>query len=213
MRSPFRTRRIVASFSLLCGLLSGAGLHGQALSRRTFEGGIRTGIGYTPVVPHVMLGAGAWRLFGGGRFGVFADAKTTHPRYRSDKDYCPAAIEPCNVPAVEDLRFDLKLRDVADYVIFNAGGLVPLSPEFAVLAGVGAVKRTRFREYYDGTLDPDLMVTEDGSYYVPHDPATSWGAQVVVGMLIRISGRVVLRFGYERGPGGMSLGGYWALGS
>jgi hypothetical protein len=204
---------LVAAFATLSALLSVGGLQGQALSRRTFEAGIRTGVGYTPVVPHVMLGAGAWHLFGGGKFGVFADAKTTHPRYRSDKDYCPPAIEPCTVPAVEDLRFDLKLRDVADYVIFNAGAVVPLGPEFAVLAGAGVVRRTRFREYYDGALDPDFLITEDGSYYAPHEPATSWGAQAVVAMLIRISGRVVLRFGYERGPGGMSLGGYWALGS
>jgi hypothetical protein len=32
---------------------------------------MRTGIGYTPVMPDVMTGAGVWRLFGSGFLGAY----------------------------------------------------------------------------------------------------------------------------------------------
>ena len=187
-------------------------LLGQIAPRRTFEQGMRTGIGYTGAIPDAAVGVGAWHLFGSGRFGVFADAKTTFPSKRDSGDYCPDELTSCTVPDIEAERgFDIKLREIDEYLLFNLGGVITVSPEVAFLVGAGPVRHSRIREYYDGSTGADFLITEDGSFYVPHDPPSSWSAQVVVGTLIRLGNRIVLRFGYERGPGGISFGGYWAF--
>ncbi len=212
MRMSFVSRSgvaVLASLSLL--LLSGAGLLGQAAPQRTFEIGMRTGVGYTGAIPDAAVGVGVWHLFGSGRFGVFADAKTTFPSKRDNGDYCPEELTSCTVPDIEAERIDIVLRDVDEYLLFNLGGLITVSPEIAFLLGAGPVRHSRIREYFDGATGADYLITDDGSYYAPHVPASSWTAQFVVGTLIRLGNRLVVRFGYERGPGGISFGGYWVF--
>ncbi len=211
MRHASIVRRGVVILASLLILLRGGELEGQANRRADFEGGMRTGIGYSAVIPDVMAGVGAWHLFGSGRFGVFADAKKSFPGLEDDGDYCPPAIPSCTVPDVERDRLDPKLRDVDEYLIFNLGGVIRVGGEIAFLLGIGPVRHARFREYFDSANDPEFLITQDGSYWAPHEPASEWTAQAVVGTLIRLSNRIVLRFGYERGPGGISFGGYWTL--
>jgi len=212
MRPASIVRWSTAFLALICALLlQGRDLAGQTPPRRYFRSGIRTGIGVTPVIPDVMAGAGAWHLFGSGRFGAFADAKMSFPDLKNDVDYCPDVVVPCTVPDVEAQRFDIKLRDVDQYLVFNAGGVVTAGPEVAFLLGVGAARHARFGEYSDGTNDPELRITDDGSYWAPHVPASEWRAQAVLGVLMRLGSRIVVRFGYETAPGGISAGGYWVF--
>jgi len=86
-----------------------------------------------------------------------------------------------------------------------------LTPEFAVLLGGGVVRRTMYREYFHNEEDQVARITDSGGYYGPHDMDPSWGAQFVVGLLLRLGQNLVVRFGYETEPGGMSVGGYWVF--
>lgn len=212
MRSSSFFLRAFALLSCIGFFLApGGALRGQSSSRRDFDLGIRSGVGYVGAIPEAAAGVGAWHLFDGGQYGVFVDAKMTLPSVSSDGDYCPAGINPCAVPDIEVDRFDHVLRDLDEFLLFNAGGMMTLSPEVAVLLGAGLARHSRYREYFDGSVDTDLLVTGDGSYFAPYDPESEWTAQWVVGMLFRLSNRIVLRFGYERAPGGISFGGYWAF--
>lgn len=184
----------------------------QEAPRRTFADGIRTGIGYAAVVPEVMAGASAWHLLGSGRLGVFVDVKASVPDLADDGDFCPEAVGSCVIRDVEERHVDVKLRDVDQYRMVNAGVMVAAGPEIAFLLGGGVARRSRYREYAEVVHDIEFMSTDDGTYWVPFDPASEWGAQAVLGVLMRLGSRVVVRFGYETAPGGMSVGGYWTFG-
>lgn len=205
-------RRGTGFVATLLLLAHAGGVGAQEAARRTFPEGIRTGIGYAAVVPEVMAGASAWHLLGSGRFGVFADVKASVPDLARDGDFCPEAVGTCTIRDVDERHVDVKLRDVSQYRMLNAGVMITAGPEIAFLLGGGVARRSRYREYAEVVDDIELVSTDDGTYWVPFDPASEWGAQAVVGVLMRLSGRVVVRFGYETAPGGMSVGGYWTFG-
>ena len=209
-RSSFVGRALSLSLAFL--LLFASGTEGQTPVRHGFGTGMHTGFGYTAVIPDVKAGVGAWHLLGAGRIGVFADVKMSWPRVQDDGDYCPDVIASCTVPDIEVQRIDLKLKDADEYLIVNVGGIFAPEPEYAFLLGLGPVRHSRYREYYDGSVDTDILITQDGSYWAPYDPTSEWTVQFVAGVLIRLGNAVVLRFGYERAPGGISFGGYWVLG-
>lgn len=192
-------------------LLAVGEVQGQNPEGRGFGVGMRTGIGYAPVVPDVMGGLSVWRFVGNGRMGIFSDFKLTVPSVQRDRIYCPPEIVDCSVPWVERERNDLVMRDIDEYLLVNLGGIWTLTSEFALLAGGGLVRQSRYREYFHEEEDQEARITDSGGYYVPYDPLSSWGGQVVVGLLMRLGQNLVVRFGYETKPGGMSLGGYWAL--
>jgi len=192
-------------------LLAGGNLHAQAPAGRTFESGMRTGIGYTAVIPDVMGGVGFWRFLGDGRFGVFSDFKLTVPSIEGDREYCPSAILDCRVPWVEAERNDVTIRDIDEYLLFNAGAVMAVTPEFAFLLGGGVVRHSLYREFFHDEEDQEARITDSGGYYVPQDPGSSWSPQVVVGVLVRLGQNLVFRFGYETEPDGLSVGGYWVF--
>lgn len=205
-------RRTSVSVATLALLLASAGaVATQQAPRRTFESGMRTGIGYTAVMPDAMAGIGAWHLFGSGRLGAFADAKLSHPDLTKDEEYCPPAISPCTAATVRATRPEIWLQDKDQFLIVNAGLVINATPEISFLAGAGPVRRARYTEFASIALDPDEFITNSGAYWVPEAPRTVWEVQAVVGMLMRLSGRIVVRFGYETAPGGMSAGGYLAF--
>jgi len=202
---------------LLCFLVSlhalgGAPLEAQMTSQRDFRVGMTTGFGYSGVLPEVVAGAGAWRFIGDRGMGVFLDGKMTTPRFSNRTEYCPEALEDCTVPWVNQNRpADSPLRDENEWLIFNLGGMYVLTPEFTVLLGAGAARRHRLREFVDdaaGPEDPREPITERGNYFVDHPPGAEWKVQGVVGALLRAGPHLAFRFGYESGPGGMSIGVY-----
>lgn len=194
-------------------LMTPAHADGQPLQgpRRDFSTHMRTGIGWAAVMPDVMAGIGAWHLFGSSPFGAFADAKVSYPDLTKDDEYCPVPISPCTVAGVRATRPEIWLQDRDQFAILNVGVLINAAPEVSFLAGAGLVRRARYTEFASIALDPDEFVTHSGAYWVPEDPRTVSEVQAVVGMLMRLGNFVVLRFGYETAPRGMSVGGYLAF--
>jgi hypothetical protein len=210
-------RRSILSGTLIAGLTflaSGVGeLQAQRPTpARNFHTGMTNGIGYAAVIPSALLGAGAYKLFGSSGVGIFADWKMTTTSLVGDSEYCPTAITECTRSWVEfNEPFHERIKDVDEWLVFNAGAVYAVTPEFALMLGGGMVDQTRLHEFLDTSENPADRVTETGRYYVDDDSASGWKPQAVLGLLIRAGSRVVFRFGYETAVSGVSVGGFFAL--
>jgi hypothetical protein len=187
-------------------LLFAAPLHAQS-GATNFTTDPATGFGYSGAVPYAEIGVSAFHLLGRAGLGVFADAKMTLGSVQDHVDYCPPAVTTCDVSWAESNRNDLFVRDVDEWLIFNAGLIRAVTRELAVMGGAGMAKRARFREYYDDVSVGD-PITPNRGYYVDYSQFDGWVANFVVGALFRVHRHAAIRIGYETAPGGLSLGGY-----
>lgn len=182
----------------------------QGRQDRSFLGTMRTGIGYNAALPDASVGIGGWHLFGSKRFGLFADAKMTPTRLTKDDDYCPGELGECTVGFVERERGDLHIRDEKEWLIFNAGGMYAVSPDFAIMVGGGVARRARVREYL--VEDELLWITPTGTYFVSRDDdGPTWKPQAIIGGLLRAGSSLAFSFGFETAARGLSVGAYLVL--
>jgi hypothetical protein len=209
----------VAAMLVAPALVPEAGLEAQLTQEtRDFHQGIRFGAGYAAVYPDAALGVSAFMNVPSRRFGIFADAKMTPGTVQDEPNFCPPPTRPPNLPrcTVETVQFewpiDFPLRDVKEFLIFNAGGFYSITDEFAILLGAGWVRRHDFREFTEMVPDDeDWRVSETGAYYAPYTEEGVWGAQGVLGLLFRAGNHLVFRFGVETEPSGIAVGIYWAF--
>lgn len=215
MNLGFSLRRTAAQLAscILVGMLWASPAQAQ---QADFVDGISTAVGYTGVFPDVRIGAGFVHLFGGSRFGVFGEGKYTNDSVTDRSDYCPAGARPpvvseCSISAVQARWNDIPLRDLQEHVLINGGAVVVLTPELALMMGVGMARSREIREFaenIDRTEGEEPRVSEFGVYFVPEEESPGWEPQLVAGALFRAGPRLLFRVGYESAPGGMSLGGY-----
>lgn len=173
-------------------LLLGAGTGEAQAPRPSYALGSGTilAVGYTPVIPEALLGAGAFRLMGD--WGAFADWKMT----------------PGSLRNVDNFRGDLsavgpndgRVKTLDEWLVFNAGILRVVTGDMALLLGWGWADRQRFYEMVD--------LVAEGSYYVEDPGESGPRGNPVVGLLFRGGQSVAFRFGVEGGPRRLSLGGY-----
>ncbi len=191
-------------------------LPAQAQQQMDFLDGISTAIGYTAVLPDVLVGAGVVHLLNGRRFGVFGEAKYTHDSVTDRSNYCPAGARPpvvpeCSIGAVQARWNDIPLRDLDEHVLVNAGAVLVLTPELALMLGAGMARSRRIREFSENINrleGEEPRVSELGVYFVPEEESPGWSPQLVAGALFRAGPRLLFRVGYETAPGGMAIGGY-----
>jgi len=151
-----------------------------------------TGLGYTGVLPEALIGAGVIHFFEGRGLGFFADWKMSHQSLRDS----PAFLPDLDINTVTDPV----VRTENEWLVFNGGILVQVSPDFALMGGLGLADRRRIYEFID--------LAGEFSYLV-QDPETSgWKRNVVFGLLFRGGSDVSFRFGLESGPRRMSVGAY-----
>lgn len=188
-------------------------LHAQTQpGQRDFRSGIRTGVGYSGVMPDAMLGLGAFHFLADLPVGIFADFKTTSFSGTASNDgYCPAGIDVCTNSWVLAERNDQHIEQTSEWLIVDAGIVYSLTPEFALLLGGGLARETRFQEYFDDNEDGAQRVTDSGAYFVDDDVGPSWKAQGVGGFLLRAGRTLAFRLSYETAIGGLGLGAYYRL--
>jgi len=172
---------------------------------------MRTGIGYNGAFPEAIAGAGAWHFFGSGPFGAFVDGKVTTGSETRSGNFCPAELGECTIASLLETRpnLDFQLRDEDEWLAFNAGGAYALSPEFALLLGAGFVRQRRLREFV--TESEERWITDNGTFFVNREPGTDWGAQAVIGGLVRMGSSLAASFTMETRTSGVSIGLYWVL--
>jgi hypothetical protein len=187
-------------------------LQAQLREPRDFRSGLRTGFGYSGVLPNAVYGLGAFHFLGQRPVGVFVDMRLTAlSGIRHDKEYCPDGLGECTNAWVLDNRNDMNVGESEEWLAFNAGLAYALTPEFAVLLGAGMARETLFQEYFDETADGAVRLTESGSYYVANDAAPTWKPQAVIAILMRGGRNLAFRLGYETALGGLELGAYIRL--
>lgn len=193
-----------------------------AQQHRDFHSGMETGIGYSGVLPDAAIGVSVWRHIAALGFGIFADAQMSHTRIGNDPTYCPARISPpttpvCTVRAVETEAGLLRnyrhpMVDSDEYLVFNVGGMLPLTDEFAIMLGAGMARHREYREYSEiPVADEDFQVSPTGSYFAPFEAEPEWKPQLVTGMLFRAGNNFVVRFGYDTEVAGLGAGLYLAF--
>lgn len=174
-----------------------------AAQGRTFSEGRNpgTGIGYQGLFPQATAGVDVWHFLGNTPYGVFANAKTTLPTWRSKSHYCPATIDQCDTDNVRDTGGSiLYLRDRIDWTLLNGGVMFAIAPDFAVRLGVGAARRRTVAEFVD---QPDELYS--GTFLVPY-PEDIWRLQYVGSLLVRVSPSMAVSLGYETAPRGLAIG-------
>jgi hypothetical protein len=211
MRNPMSGRAAAAVLFLFLAVPL-SDLAAQPVSQPNFRTGSSTGIGYKGLMPDALAGVGAWHIFGGTPFGIFADAKLK-PSSVADKDtYCPprllAQTGECTNEAVNAHRNDLYLNDETEWLTVNAGGMYVLSDEFAIMLGAGVARSKRFSQYVDETEQIEARITPSGRYIVPWTGGEVTEAQATLGLLFRAGPRVSFSFGYETAPKQMAVGLY-----
>lgn len=200
---------------MTCALLGlgGTGAAAQPVTPvRDFLSSPRFGVGYSGALPEALAGASAWYMTGPRRLGAFADFKMTVPRPTSHRNYCPPRLQECSIRWVqvnEPLHF--QGQDENEWLAFNAGGIYAFSGEFALMLGGGAARLMQVRQFIDDEDEFSARITPEGTYYVPHDPASQWTGQAVIGLLLRAGNRLAFSFGHETGIGGMTVGLYLTL--
>jgi hypothetical protein len=201
-----------ALLAILAAPLAAGPLGAQVKEPRDFRSGLRTGFGYSAVLPDAIYGLGAFHFAGQRPVGVFVDMHLTAlSGIRHDKEYCPAGIVECTNAWVLDNRNDMNVGETKEWLAFNAGLAYALTPEFAVLFGAGMARETIFQEFFDETADGAVRLTDSGSYYVENDAAPSWKPQAVIAILMRGGRNLAFRLGYETALGGLDLGAYIRL--
>lgn len=212
--SPRARRRWYRFIPALLALAWAAEGEAQVELERTFGDGLRGGVGYTAVMPDAMLGVGGFYMPQGRRWGLFVDAKRTGSSVTGRSDYCPPPARPpnlesCTAAAVGEEWNDVLVKTLEEHSIVNAGGVIPLTDEFAILLGVGVARSREIHEFAEMVgVDEDWRVSDNGSYFAPVDVDARQRIQGVAGMLFRAGDRLAVRFGYETAPGGISVGAY-----
>lgn len=160
-----------------------------------FGDGRLLGVGYTGVIPDAAAGAGVLFFPSQRRLGLFGEGKTTWGTLRDEPSFVedPVAFG----PGIS------RLRKEDEWTVFNAGILLALNPDFALLMGGGLAQRTRFVEFVD--------VAEEFSFLVEDPEKSGNRANAVVGFVLRVGSQVALRFGMESDPRMISLGGYFLI--
>lgn len=202
--------RRLASVLLLAGAMTAlATAHSAAQlpDSRNFQDAALTGIGYNGALPDAQLGAGLFRFIGRG-IGVFANAHMTSGSLKDNVNYCPEALQTCDIGWVVSERNDQQIRAKDEWLAVNAGGMFALSRELAVMIGGGAARATRYVEFLDDESDPELRITPTGSYYVDDELNSKWKPQVVAGALFRAGRSLAFSGGYETALNSVSVGVY-----
>ena len=189
----------LVSLALMLGAPVGlpSQLGAQAVPER-----LGTGVGWAFVLPDAFLGAGAFHVFGGTPWGVYADVKRTHTSLKDDRNYWDGQTVASVQAELQPERRDPVISH-DEWLVWNAGIVRLLTPEFGVSLGGGMARKRVIQEYLDYTTD---AVTSSGFYFVEDEEATKWTAMASVLAIIRAGDRVALAFGADSATAAASLG-------
>jgi len=169
---------------------------------------LRNGIGWTGVLSEALLGAGAFHAFGMSRWGIYADAKTTHDSRTRERTY----LREWNVASIEASFQDFErdpLTDWEEWLFFNFGILRAVTPRMGVVLGAGAARKNVIREYADHTQEAGLSAS--GIYFVDHEAVSGWEANAFVSALISSGPNLALSAGVDLASRSLTLGIFWVL--
>lgn len=159
------------------------------------------GIGYVANAPEAMVGAGAYVLsprWGG--IGIYADAKLDASNPSDELGY-DASVTASEVAGMVGGKF---IKTEGSWRSFNIAVMRPLTPSLIAYVGGGLAKVTEFDLY---NVDPASPVGLSGVVWAKNPDTSATRANLMVGVLMRLTRHVSAHFGYETQPNGVTVGG------
>jgi hypothetical protein len=184
--------------------LAGVSLGASMVGAQTIQLRPHIGVGYVVSAPHQYLGFSAQALslsFGG--VGVYIDAKFD----RSSPTREPDFDETLSAEEAENRFGDLLFFEESSWRSFNAALIRPLIPELLLYLGAGHSRQIHYRQYLDESGGRGL----DGYYWVEDPRGSGTRLNLLGGAFFRISPTILVQFGVESKPRGMTVGGTYTF--
>ena len=169
-------------------------------SAQQVDAPVRFGLGYVANAPEMMAGISGTVVFPSfGGIGLYVDAKFNVDSPSREVDF----LEGRTALDVENTVPGVSFRDHKDsYQAFNVALVRPVNPSLMIYAGGGVATMTRYRQY----KDPTEELGRAGFFWVeaPDEEATE--ANLLVGLLMKITPLLHMQTGFETGPKGFTVG-------
>ncbi len=184
--------------------LTGAPLGASAQAQIDMQApfGMQTAVGWAASIPDAILGAGAFHMFGAGRWGLFAEAKIPHDSKRRSPDF-RGDLTLARVLEEFEPEARIPVRRYEEWRVLNLSLVRSVSTQSALFLGGGLARKSELREFGDNT-DPPL--TRTGFYFVEDEDASGWHPNLVVGALLRGGERIGFSTGFELATQAITLG-------
>jgi hypothetical protein len=162
------------------------------------------GVGYVVNGPHQFVGfTGQVVSPRMGGIGLYVDAKFSHSSPRDDIEFDASLT----AQQAETLYGDLVFRRESTWRSFNVAIIRPLIPELLAYVGVGRSSEVHFQNFVDTEGQRGIS-----GYYWVEDPRNSGDrTNLLGGAFFRISPTLLVQFGVESKPRGMTIGGTYTF--
>jgi hypothetical protein len=183
----------------LLAALFATGAEGQQAALRS-----HVGAGFVINGPHQFTGFSAQALtLALGGLGVYVDTKFDRSSPAGDREFDPALT----AEQAEDRFGDPLYSEESSWRSFNVAVLRPVLPELILYGGVGASRQKHYRSYYDESFERGLR-----GFYTVEDPReTGNRVNLLGGAFFRISPTILVQFGVETMPRGITVGGVYTF--
>jgi len=189
-------------FSIALCLLGAAFTAAPAEAQRAIPPQTRAqfGIGYVANAPDAMAGGAAYVILpGAGGIGLYVDAKfdVNKPTSQRGYDATTTSLQVASMPGSTYRRTEGGWRS------FNAAVIRPINPQFWIYAGAGVAQLTRY-DLYD--VNAENNVGFGGVAWVENPATSETRANVLGGIMMRLSSHLTAQFGYDTQPKGFTVG-------
>ncbi|MFH1764699.1 MAG: hypothetical protein ABIF09_10950 [Gemmatimonadota bacterium] len=197
-----RRKTFLLGVTLAFLLGAGMGKTAQPLSAQSTPGELsRTqfGIGYVANAPDLLAGGGGYVLFPTwGGLGLYVDAKFDTGDRSDDLAFQPG-LTPDEVEGeMPGSRF---IKREASWRSFNVGLVRPVSPFLLVYGGAGYAMAS-YHRLYEVVGDDDV----GRAIWVEAPDDDESRVNLMLGVFIRLTGRISTQFGFETQPRGLTAG-------
>jgi hypothetical protein len=197
MPNPVWTRSLLAG-SLMALALPGRGAAQEPVLESHF------GAGFVVLAPHQYIGFSAQALsLRMGGIGIYVDAKFDRTPPSKEPEFDPTIT----AEEAEDQFGDELFTEEDSWQSVNVAVLRPVIPELLLYLGAGYSSQEHYRQYIDETEERGL----EGLYWA-EDPSRSGNRlNLLGGAFFRISQSLLVQFGVETKPRGVTVGGVYTV--
>ena len=190
--------------SLTAGSLLALALPGRAAAQEQPVLESHFGAGFVVLAPHQYIGFSAQALtLRMGGIGIYVDAKFDRTPPSDEPEFDPTLT----AQQAEDQFGDELFIEEDSWQSINVALIRPVIPELLLYLGAGYSSQEHYRQYFDPAGERGL----EGYYWV-EDPRVSGNRlNLLGGGFFRISQSLLVQFGVETKPRGVTLGAVYTV--
>jgi len=192
-----RSSCLAAGLATLATAVAAAGQAPTArpLSRTQF------GVGYVANAPDALLGGSFYMLLPRrGGIGLYIDAKFDAADPSGERGYDARYTSRQVAEEVAGATF---IKTEGSWKSFNVAVMRPLTPSLVAYAGGGVARGTKYDLY---NINREFGIGQGGVAWVESPESAETRANIMAGIMMRVSARLTSQFGYETQPNGVTAG-------